>query len=69
MALVNSGRRSMKKFCTVRDRLLTPWSILVCSFPVSLSVFEKKAMRKVRILSMTAWERSLETYTLILSPK
>ena len=26
-ALVNSGSRSTKKFCTVLERLLTPWSI------------------------------------------
>ena len=33
----------MKKFCTVDERLLTPWSMRVWSLPVSLPEAEKKA--------------------------
>ena len=69
IALVNRGRRSMKKFCTVLLRLLTPWSIRVWSLPVSLFEREKNAMRKLSILSITDCERSFETKMRILSPK
>ena len=36
-ALVKRGSRSMKKFWTVRDRLLTPWSMRAWSLPVAFS--------------------------------
>ena len=58
----------MKKFCTVLDRLLTPWSILAWTLPVEFSSAEKYAILKVRTLSMTLWERSLDTKMRILSP-
>ena len=57
-ALVNNGSRSMKKFCTVRDNELTPWSIRACSLPVALSPELKKAILKVSNFSMTLCDRS-----------
>ena len=68
MALVKSGRISMKKLLTVFDRLMIPRSIRDWSLPVSFPSAVKKAMRKESIRSTTRSERSRLTRMRMRSP-
>ena len=68
MALVNSGRISMKKLFTVLLILMMPRSMRDCSFPVSLPSLVKKAMRKDRMRSTTRSDISRLTRMRIRSP-